>query len=329
MRPLIIAECAVEHLGSLNVAKRMAYVAKKIGVDIVKYQLHLQNEEMLPNKIKFWGGSLDSILEKYNLSISDHYELHKYCNSIGIEYLCTPFSPKAVKILNKIGVKRFKTGSGEMMNLPLIDEIIKTKKPLIMSTGMSLLGDVDFAVNYFLKKSKKNLLTLTNCTSIYPCPNNKVNLDLINLYKNRYGIAVGHSDHTIDIYSSLGAVSLGAKIIEKHFTLNKELKGPDFEVSLEPHEMKQLVIGSKKIYQSLGNIKKIHEKENITKNWAYHSIVSKKIIKKGDKLTKSNITVKRPGGGIPAKKFNDILGKFYSKDISHNKQLNVKYVYKK
>ena len=326
-RPLIIAECAVEHLGSLEVAKQMAYVSKKIGVDIVKYQLHLPSEEMLPNKIKFWGGSLDSILKKYNLSISDHYELFSYCKKIGIEYLCTPFSPKAVDILNEIGVKRFKTGSGEMMNFPLIDRIIKTKKPLIMSTGMASLDEIDLAIKYFLQKSKRNnLLTITNCTSIYPCPNNKVNLGLIKTYKDKYKIPVGHSDHTPDIYSSLGAVALGASVIEKHFTLNKELRGPDYAVSIEPDEMKNLVIGAKKIFLSSGNKKTIHNAEKLTRNWAYHSIVSKKNIKKGDILSRSNVTIKRPGGGVPAREYNNIIGKKYMSNLKKNEQLKKKYI---
>ena len=321
-KAIFIAEAAVEHLGSLNVAKQMALAAKRSGADIIKFQMHIPESEMLKNKIKFWGGSLDQILDNYNLTIKDHEELIKYCKNINIQYLCTPFCPEAVKVLNKLGVKAFKTGSGEMLNLPLIDQIVKTKKPLILSTGMSTLKEVEFIVDY-LKKNKANFMIM-NCTSIYPCPPKFVNLNLINLYKAKFNILVGHSDHTSDIWTSLGAVANGAQVIEKHFTLNRNLEGPDFEVSLEPNEFKMMVKGARVIKSALGNIKKIHQKEVAVRNWAHHSIVAKQDIKKFQKLTENNLTVKRPGGGIPAYQFYSIIGKKVNKKISKNSQINKK-----
>ena len=316
---IFIAEAAVEHLGSLNVAKQMALTAKRSGADIIKFQMHIPESEMLKNKIKFWGGSLDQILDNYNLTINDHKELIKYCKKINIQYLCTPFCPEAVKVLNKLGVKGFKTGSGEMLNLPLIDQIIKTRKPLILSTGMSTLKEVEFIVGY-LKKNKANFMIM-NCTSIYPCPPKFVNLNLINLYKAKFNILVGHSDHTSDIWTSLGAVANGAQAIEKHFTLNRNLEGPDFEVSLEPQEFKMMVEGAEVIKLALGNTKKIHQKEVAVRNWAHHSIVAKQNIKKFQKLTENNLTVKRPGGGIPAHEFYSVIGKKVNKRILKNSQI--------
>lgn len=316
---IFIAEAAVEHLGSLNVAKQMALTAKRCGADIIKFQMHIPESEMLKNKIKFWGGSLDQILDNYNLTINDHKELINYCKKINIQYLCTPFCPEAVKVLNKLGVKGFKTGSGEMLNLPLIDQIIKTRKPLILSTGMSTLKEVEFIVGY-LKKNKANFMIM-NCTSIYPCPPKFVNLNLINLYKAKFNILVGHSDHTSDIWTSLGAVANGAQAIEKHFTLNRNLEGPDFEVSLEPKEFKMMVEGAQVIKLALGNTKKIHQKEVAVRNWAHHSIVAKQDIKKFQKLTENNLTVKRPGGGIPAHEFYSVVGKKVNKRILKNSQI--------
>ena len=302
--------------------QKMALEAKKIGVDIIKYQMHIPEKEMLKNKIKFWGGSLDEILNNYNLSINDHKKLIAYCKKINIQYLCTPFCPEAVDILNDLGVEGFKTGSGEMLNLPLLDRIIKTKKPLILSTGMSTLAEVDFIVNY-LKKNKAKFL-ITNCTSVYPCPSELVNLNLINYYKNKYKILVGHSDHTSDIWSSLGAVTLGANVIEKHFTLSKALKGPDWEVSLEPNNFKKMIIGAREINKSLKQKKiekKINPKELPVRNWANHSIVSIKPIKKNEKFTTSNISVKRPSGGLPALDFFKVLNLKSKKNIKENQQI--------
>jgi sialic acid synthase SpsE len=315
-KPLFIAEAAVEHLGSLEVAKRMVDAAKYAGADIIKFQMHLPEEEMLKDKIKFWGGSLDEILRNYNLSIQDHINLIDYCKKKKITYLCTPFCPKAVKILNKLKVNFFKTGSGEMLNLPLMDEIKKTKKPVIISTGMSNKSEIDFIYNYMKKDNVKFILM--NCTSIYPSPYDKINLNFIEEMRERYKIFIGHSDHTPDIWSSLGAIAKGAKVIEKHFTLNRKLKGPDYEVSLEPNEFKTMVDAGLKIFKSLGTTKKIYSEELVVQKWARHSIVAIENIKKNQKLNKKNLSVKRPGNGIPASMLKNIIGKKSKRSIKKN-----------
>ena len=315
-----IAEAAVEHLGSLNVAKKMALTAKNLGADFIKYQMHIPNEEMLPNKIKFWGGSLDEILDKNNLSHYDHDELIKYCKKIGIEYLCTPFSPRAVDVLNELGVKAFKTGSGEMMNYSIIDKILKTKKPLLMSTGMSSVKEIDEIINYL--KIKKAKFMILNCTSIYPCPYNKVNLGFIKTLKEKYNILVGHSDHTSDYWTAIAAACKGAVLIEKHFTLSRELKGPDYEVSLEPDSFKTMVNAIKIIHKASNSKKFLLKAEKTTQKWARHSVVTRVDLKKGHKLKIKDLTVKRPGTGIPAKYFKNLTSYKVNKNIKKNAMVN-------
>tara|TARA_B100001057_G_scaffold498577_1_gene606082 strand:+ start:425 stop:1471 length:1047 start_codon:yes stop_codon:yes gene_type:complete len=315
--PITIAEAAVEHLGSIKVAMRMAEEAKRIGVDVIKFQMHLPKEEMIPGMINFWGGSLDDILENYNLSLADHKTLIDYCKEIDIEYICTPFCPDAVDILNDLGVNAFKTGSGEMSNFPMMEKLSSTGKPIIISTGMSTEEEVNDLVQFH--KEKNSNFMLMNCTSIYPAPYDAINLNIIPEFKKKYGLIVGHSDHTPDIWTSLGAVSLGAKVIEKHFTLNKNLKGPDYEVSLEPKQFEVMIDGIKKIHSALGNGKKeVHKNEIEVRSWANHSVVSKVNIDEGDTISREMITVKRPSGGIEAKYFEKVLNYKSKKRIEKN-----------
>ena len=315
-KPVTIAEAAVEHLGSVNVAMRMADSAKAVGADFIKFQMHIPEEEMIPDKIKFWGGSLDEILQNYNLTIEEHKRLIEYCSGIGIEYLCTPFCPEAVDILDDLGVKGFKTGSGEMSNFPLMKRIAKTGKPAIISTGMSTVDEIRETVNYM--KSLKAEFMLTNCTSIYPSPYKAINLNLIPKYREEFDVLIGHSDHTPDIWTALGATSLGACVIEKHFTLNRALKGPDYLVSLEPKEFEEMVKAIGKIYLALGDEKILHEQEIQVKDWAHHSVVAVKDIKKGEIINKEMISVKRPGSGIPAKNLEKLYGMKACVDLKIN-----------
>ncbi|MBL7096001.1 N-acetylneuraminate synthase family protein [candidate division KSB1 bacterium] len=303
--PVTIAEAAVEHLGSVKVAMRMAETAKEIGADIIKYQMHLPDEEMIPDVIKFWGGSLDEILENYNLTNDDHKLLIDYCRELGIQYLCTPFCSEAVDVLNDLGVDAFKTGSGELTNLPMMERIASTGKPVIASTGMCTIEEIEETVHCL--RDKNATFMIMNCTSIYPSPYETINLNLIPVYNNKYNVLVGHSDHTPDIWTALGAVAVGAKVVEKHFTLNRALKGPDYEVSLEPVEFKMMVDAIRKIYAALGSEKQIHEDELIVRDWAHHSVVTIADISENTLLQKEMISVKRPGRGIPAKYLEDLL----------------------
>ena len=314
---VVIAEAAVEHLGSLNVAIRMADAAKSLGVDIIKYQMHIPSSEMLPNKIKFWGGSLDQILEDYNLTVEDHKKLISHCEKIGIQYLCTPFCAEAVRVLDELGVVGYKTGSGELGNFQLMKAIADTGKPVIISTGMSTEEEVKATVDYM--KSLNADFMLTNCTSIYPAPYSSINLKLINIMHNKYDVWVGHSDHTPDMWTAVGAVGMGAKLIEKHFTLDRYLQGPDAAVSLEPKEMAKMIEGIRVIDEAKGDgVKAVQKEEEQVRDWAHHSVVSLVDIKEGHYITTSDVSVKRPGTGIPAAKLDEVIGsktvKFIPKD---------------
>lgn len=319
-KTLIIAEAAVEHLGSLNVAKKMIDVGEKAGVDFVKFQLHIQSEEMLADKIHFWGGSLDEILDKNNLSLDDHKELIAYCSTKNVDYLCTPFSAAAVRLLDQLGVCGFKMGSGELTNFELLQAIVETGKPVIVSTGMSRIQEIEETVNFL--KANSIEVALTHCTSIYPAPPETLNLKLMERFKEKFKVPVGHSDHSVGIHSSVAAVALGANIIERHFTLSKELKGPDWEVSLEPDMLIDLVRCIRETEMSLGDgIKTITKEEEEVRNWAHHSIVTIREIRAGEVFSRENLSVKRPGGGMPSKDLKNVIGKKASKNISIDVQL--------
>ncbi len=241
-----------------------------------------------------------------------------------MDYLCTPFSFKSADILEKdIKLKVFKVGSGELTNIPLQIHIAKKRKPTIISTGMSTLSEVSETVK-IVKKFNKNI-ALTQCTSSYPCDPKISDIKVIQQYIKKFNLITGLSDHTSSIYTSIGAIALGAKIIEKHFTLNKNSKGPDHASSLEPHELKDLVDGCNAVFYASKNSKKIIHKEEIQIiKWARESVVSTKNIKKGDIFTKQNISVKRPCANkyeIPAKSYYKVLNKKAKKKILANKKI--------
>ena len=319
-KTIVIAEAAVEHLGSLNVAKKMVDVAQDAGVDFIKFQLHIPSEEMLQDKIHFWGGSLDEILDKNNLSLGDHKELIDYCANKEVDYLCTPFSAAAVRHLDNLGVCGFKMGSGELTNFELLQAIVETGKPVIVSTGMSQIHEIEETVAFL--KSNNIDVALTHCTSIYPAPPETLNLRFMEKLRDNFRVPVGHSDHSVDIHSSIAAVALGASVIERHFTLSKELKGPDWEVSLEPKKLIELVRCIRDTELSLGDgIKTITEQEEEVRNWAHHSIVTIKEIRAGELFSRENLSVKRPGGGLPSKQLENIIGTKATRDIDVDVQL--------
>jgi sialic acid synthase SpsE len=273
---------------------------------VIKYQMHIPSSEMIPNKIQFWGGSLDNILEHYNLNVSDHKKLIKHCENIGIQYLCTPFCAEAVRILDDLGVVGFKTGSGELTNFQIMKAIADTNKPVIVSTGMSSEQEIKDTVEFLNGLNVEFMLT--NCTSIYPAPYRSINLRLIEELRNKFNVWVGHSDHTPNIWTALGAVGMGAKLIEKHFTLNRHLRGPDSAVSLEPNELKQMIEGIRIIDEAKGSgVKEIQDQEQQVREWAHHSVVALRDIHEGVVLTPELIGVKRPGTGIPAANLENLL----------------------
>ena len=252
-KTLVIAEAAVEHLGNLNVAMRMADAAKDSGIDIIKYQMHIPDSEMLPNKIKFWGGSLDQILDDYNLTVKDHEMLIRHCEDIGIQYLCTPFCAEAVGVLNDLDVVGFKTGSGELGNLQLMEAISSSGKPAIISTGMSTKDDIENAVNIFKKNNCS--FELMHCVSTYPMKVEDANLVTINQLKKEYNCNVGYSGHENGVVVSLAATMLGITSLERHITLDRTMYGSDQAASIEPKTFKELIGGVQKIEKAISGDK--------------------------------------------------------------------------
>ena len=311
----IIAEACDNHIGKMEYALKMVNIAYLCGADAVKFQHHLPDEEMLQNvpMSSNFSEPLYEILQKYSLSLEQHKELKSYCDKLGIIYMCTPFSKKAADEIEDL-VDIYKIGSGELTDHPTLIEIAKKGKPMIISTGMSNIDEIEETLN-ILRPINNNIMIL-NCTSEYP-PNYKdINLKLIPKLMERFGIIVGHSDHTPDNYTCFGAVSCGAKIVEKHFILDKLIPGPDQNVSIDPHGLADLVEGIRKIEVALGDTKTVHDLEKPIKSWARRSIVTIKDIKKGDKFTLKNLWGKRPGTGIPSKYLFDILGKKAYEDIN-------------
>lgn len=322
---VIIAEIADSHNGSIETAKKLIGEAKKAGADAVKFQLHLPDVEMVPGSIKMWDGPLYDILKRNLFTPEMHKEAMDYCEKIGIEYLCTPFCPTAVDILEELGVKAFKTGSGELANLPHHRKIAKilarSGKPAFVSTGMSTWEEIGDTVRVYEEEGAKENLILMNCTSEYP-PNDysHANLGLINRLQEEFGVYVGQSDHTIDNYTAYAATAFGAKVIEKHFTLSRNQNGPDHAISLEPHMLRDLVEGIRKIEVGLGDEKKISKEEQVVRDWAFHSVVASSDIKAGEALTLVNLMPKRPGYGIGAKYLDPIysdklLGRKAKRDL--------------
>tara|TARA_A100001011_G_scaffold218311_1_gene226251 strand:- start:3572 stop:4597 length:1026 start_codon:yes stop_codon:yes gene_type:complete len=320
-----IAEACDNHFGDLNKAYQMIKLAKKSGADAIKFQHHLPDEEMLRNvpKSSNFDISLYDFLKKNSLTIENHKSLYNFCNKIGIQYLCTPFSYKAAcELEERIGMDAFKIGSGELTDIPFISKVAKINKPMIISTGMATPREIDYTLKRI--KSVKKLIIM-NCLSEYPPKYEDLNLNYIRKLKKKYPkIIVGHSDHTGEIYSSFAAYSLGARVIEKHVTLNKNFKGPDQKVSIDFKELKYLIDGLRMLENSFGCTKKIQIMEKPIRLWATRSVVSIKDIKFGEKLTKYNIWTKRPGTGIPAKDFFKLLGKKSKKFIKNNSLIRAK-----
>ena len=328
---IIIAEGCDNHFGKLSNAKKMVLQAKKSGADVIKFQHHIPDEEMLKKvpKSKNFTLSLYEFLKKYSLSIDDHKKLMLFCKKQKIEYLCTPFSYKAAAELNSIGVKWFKIGSGEFTDVPFVKKILKFNKPVIFSTGMSTKQEINMMCKIF-KSQKNNKLALMNCTSEYPPKFEDINLKFILELKKKYPkMIIGHSDHTNPITTSLGAVALGARIIEKHVYLNNLNSGPDRDVSISFSQLATLVKQIRNMELALGAKKKIYKKEIAIRKWALRSVVSIKDINKGEKLTNKNIWTKRPGTGIPSRFFDKVLGKKVRKNIKNNTLIKFNMLKKK
>jgi sialic acid synthase SpsE len=322
-KPFVIAEIGINHEGDISKAKRMIKDAYDNGAECVKFQCHVIEDEMIKNDV-IPGNTTESIWEimkRCSLTADEEIFLKKYTESLGLIYLNTPFSRKAADRLEEMGVSAYKIGSGECNNYPLLEHIASFGKPIILSTGMNDLESIKNSVEIFEKE--KIDYALLHTTSIYPTPYENVRLGALQELKDNFSNSViGLSDHSIGIYTCLAAVSLGASILEKHFTSDKTWPGPDIPVSIDPSELKNLILGSNAVFQSLGGTKNILTEENPTINFAYACVVSINDIKKGEILDKQNIWVKRPGTGeIFARDYKNILNKKALVDIPKNSQL--------
>ena len=322
-KPLVIAEIGINHEGNFNKAIQMVDDAYNVGCECVKFQSHVIESEMIPNDI-VPGNAEESIWEIMNrckLSEEEEIKIKKYVESKDMIFLSTPFSRAAAIRLEKMKVLAYKIGSGECNNYPLIEHIAKYRKPIILSTGMNNVESISVAVDIF--RNYKIPYALLQCTSIYPTSYEKVRLGAItDLKKNFPDAIIGLSDHSIGNYTCFGAIPLGARILEKHFTSDSAWPGPDVPISIDPKGLKDLIFGSEAIFRALRGKKDILKEEQPTINFAYACVVATQDIHPNEELTKNNIWVKRPGTGeIKASYFNKILGKKTKKFLKKDSQI--------
>ena len=329
-RTLIIAEAGVNHNGSLEMAKKLVNVAKACGADVVKFQtakldsLVSKSAHMAEYQKKNIGieESQKDMLKKLLLDFDEFIELADYCKNVGIGFLSTQFDIDSINFLNDIQ-DIWKVPSGEITNYPYLVEIGKTSKKVILSTGMAEINEISSAIKVLEDNGTKDI-TVLHCTTEYPTPIKDVNLRAMNTMRDTFGYPVGYSDHTQGIEVDLAAVALGATVIEKHFTLDRNLQGPDHKASLEPDELKTMVDGIRKIELALGTgVKKPSESEIKNRLVARKSIVAKKAIKAGDILTDENITTKRPGSGVNPMKWNEVLGTKAIRDFEEDELIEL------
>jgi len=324
--PLVIPEIGINHEGDVAKAMQMIRDAHAAGAECVKFQTHVIDDEMVPAaKATIPGNASESIwdiMERCALADDEDYALKEYAESLGMIYLATPFSRAAANRLEEMGVAAYKIGSGECNNYPLIEHIADFGKPVIMSTGMNDIPSVSIAVN--ILRARRVPFALMHCTSLYPTPYHQVRLGALSELREAFPDAViGLSDHTIDNFSCLGATALGASITERHFTSDKSWPGPDVPISMDPNELKQLIRGTRALFEARGGTKSILPEERPTIDFAYACVVTIKPIKKGDQFTMENIWVKRPGTGqIKAIDFQKLLGKTAADDIESHSQLS-------
>lgn len=323
--PLVIAEIGINHEGSLQVAKEMVDAAKRARVEIVKHQTHIVEDEMTGAAKKVIPGNADvsiyEIMERCSLNEADELELKNYVESKGMIFISTPFSRAAAERLKKFDIPAYKIGSGECNNYPLLEHIASFGKPVILSTGMNTIESIQKAVAVFDKHDVP--VALLHTTNLYPTPIHLVRFGaMVELSEAFPDKVFGLSDHTLNNNACLGAVALGASILERHFTDHMQRTGPDIVCSMDENACRELIVSSAEIAQMRGGSKKPADEEQVTIDFAFATVCSIASIKKGEVFTKENIWVKRPGTGkILAESFNDIIGKTAVRDIENDEQL--------
>ena len=345
-RAFIIAEIGNNHNGDFNKAKLMIDKAVEMGADCVKFQMRQIKELYRSKSLEKTGEDLGTeyiidLLKKFELSIEQQNDLSNYCKSKGILYMCTPWDTKSVEILETFKVSAYKVASADLTNIPLIDSLAKTKKPLILSTGMSNNDEINFTVDFLNKRKVK--FVLLHCNSTYPAPVQDINLNWIKELKKIHNL-VGYSGHERGINISLGAVALGAKVIERHFTLDRKMEGPDHAASLEFNEFKKLIEGCREIELALGNSdsaeRKFSQGEMINKENLAKSLVASKKLRKGQIITHNDIKVLSPGQGLSPQNYDSLIGLklkrdmeiedyFFNSDLKSSNQVIKDYKFKR
>jgi N,N'-diacetyllegionaminate synthase len=324
MSVFIIAEAGVNHNGSLDLAKRLADVAVDAGADAVKFQT-FKTENLVSRNAKkadYQKETTDTsesqfdMIKKLELDMDIHQKLIDHCQENNIMFLSTPFDNDSVNLLSDLGLQIFKIPSGEITNLPYLRHIGSLDKQVILSTGMSNIQEVEDALTILVGAGTlKENITVLHANTMYPTPMEDVNLNAMLTMQRELGVAVGYSDHTLGIEVDIAAVAMGASVIEKHFTLDKTMDGPDHQASLEPKELKAMVSAIRNIEKALGgNEKKPSPSEGINIDIVRKSIVATKTIKKGELLSDDNISTKRPGTGLSPMKWDEVIGTVASKN---------------
>ena len=318
----IIGEAGVNHNGSFDKAKELAYIAKEAGADAVKFQTFI-SEKLVTRSAKkamyqkILATKCDdqlSMLKNLELSYDQFSDLKAYCEKIEIDFLSTAFDLDSVDFLRDLGVRVWKIPSGEITNYPYLKKIAQYNFPIIISTGMATMNEIKSAYD-LIRNYNNNDITILHCTTAYPTQYEDVNLRTMLTIKEAFGEKIGYSDHTLGIEVPIAAVSLGATVIEKHFTIDRNLEGPDHKASLIPKELKAMISGIRNVELALGSAEKtLSDEELINKSVARKSIVAAKKIKKGEIFSESNLAVKRPGTGISPMRWEEIIGKKSNRD---------------
>jgi N,N'-diacetyllegionaminate synthase len=329
-RVIVIAEAGVNHNGDIDIAKKLIEKASEAGADFVKFQTFIAEEIVSKSAKKAQYQIINTnnleesqleMIKKLELTPAMHEELIEHCKTCNIKFLSTAFDFKSIKLLSNYKLEVFKIPSGEITNLPYLERIALEKYPwYIMSTGMATLSDIENALNILEENGiLRENITLLHCNTEYPTPMEDVNLNAMQTISSAFKVSVGYSDHTLGIEVPIAAVAIGARIIEKHFTLDTRMEGPDHRASLEPDELKKMVKAIRNIEKAMGDgIKKPSSSELKNIVIARKSIVAKEVIKKGTVFSENNITVKRPGAGISPMKWYDVIGTKALKDYQQD-----------
>lgn len=325
-KTLIIAEAGVNHNGSIELAKKLIDAAADAKVDYIKFQTfktenlvskQAPQAEYQQKNIGSQDGSQFNMLKKLELTQEQHYELIHYCQERGVRFFSTAFDLESIDFLSELRLGLWKIPSGEITNYPYLKKIAEKREPVILSTGMSDIEDIAAAITVLLKYGvEKEKITVLHCNTEYPTPMCDVNLQAMQAIAERFGVNVGYSDHTVGIEIPIASVALGAKVIEKHFTLDREMEGPDHKASLEPQELKEMVAAIRNVELALGlKDKRVAPSEIKNIVVARKSIVAAQYIQKGEFFTEKNITVKRPGNGISPMRWEEVLGQQAVRDF--------------